>query len=59
MGVVVCLLTDVQTSLKKVSSRGHGGQSRGSVEGLLPEAVLETHRGSLRRQGGGGVKHGG
>lgn len=53
MGVRECLLADVQTSLKKVSSRGDRGQRRGeagwggwgaagggSLEGLLPGAML-------------------
>lgn len=69
VGVRECLLADVQTSLKKVSSGGHGGQrggvagwggwgaaGGGSLDGLLPGA---THWSWLRRQGGGGVKDGG
>lgn len=67
VGVRVGLLADVQTSLEEVSSGGHGGQrgrvagrggrgaagGGGGFQGLFPGAVLQGHRGLLRRQGGG------
>lgn len=67
-GVRMRLLADVQTLLEQVGGRSHrgkrgaaGGRGR-AVQGLLPGAVLQAHRGRLGgRQGGlgGGVEHGG